>query len=223
MKSSSGSECSKEHDRIIACKAASYAFSSPLDTFRQNRLLSRSVTLGKFAKGAISAYCASFCIAYPCHKVMAFCTEHLDLKSCAPVIFGVLVANVVKTPILINHKSIQTGLSLSKKISSNVKDVIKISVVEDVIEESAKYAFARHNMESFTTDTSNKLLVCCLQAAALFCISYPFDIQKNMRFYSSRNLQVSSHDFVLKALQKNVQNAIFFTMVSGNSESIMEK
>ena len=43
-----------------------------------------------------------------------------------------------------------------------------------------------------------------------------------MRFYSS-NLQVSSHDFVLKALQKNVQNAIFFTMVSGKSESIMQK
>ncbi len=218
MKSSSGSECAKEHDRIIACKSASYALSSPLDTLRQNKLLSRSVTLGKLARGGISAYCASFCIAYPCHKVMALCTEHFDLKSLAPIVIGVLVANVVKTPILIRHKSIQTGLSLSKRISSNVKDVIKISVVEDIIEESTKYAFAKHNMKSITTDTTNKLFVSCLQAAALFCISYPFDIQKNIRFYSSRNLKASSHDFVLKALQKNVQNAMFFAMVSGDSK-----
>ncbi len=209
-----------EHNHIIASKSASYALSSPIDTFRQNRLLSRPMTMSKLVKGGISAYCASFCIAYPCHKIMALCTEHLNMKSVAPIVFGVLIANVVKMPILINHKSVQTGLSLSKKFNLNkMKEVIKISMVEDVMEESAKFAFARYNMNHETTNINlpNRMLISCLQAAALFSISYPFDVLKNRRMYSTADINVSSSDFFVKALHKNIQNVMFFSMVSGKN------
>tara|TARA_B100000405_G_scaffold302836_1_gene267304 strand:- start:5509 stop:6177 length:669 start_codon:yes stop_codon:yes gene_type:complete len=209
----------KEHDHIIACKSVSYALSSPIDTFRQNRLLLRPMTMRKLVKGGISAYGASFCIAYPCHKVMALCSEKFNMKNVAPIIFGVLVANIVKTPILMNHKSFQTGLSLTKKFNVNtVKEVIKISMVEDVIEESAKFAFARYNMKQRSDTTNinsshNKMLICCLQAAALFSISYPFDVLKNRRMYSTANINVSSSDFFVKAIHKNIQNMMFFSMI----------
>ena len=52
------------------------------------------------------------------------------------------MANIVKIPIIYNYKKINR-YKVNKMYSINNSNVMKISLLEDIIEESIKYAYQR--------------------------------------------------------------------------------
>lgn len=202
-----------EHEAIIKSKVASFSMTSPIDTIRQNLLLGKKITLKKVSSSMVSSAVVSAMISIPCHYSMILS----DLLTWSPsLIFGVLVANVVKVPTVYYHKRIQTGLSLLKlPAKKNISNVFKVSIVEDMLEEGAKTYFSKVNMKS-NSNKHNPIVLS--QAAALFLIAYPFDLLKNKNYYSCA-IKVTKSDFAIKALYKNLQNIMFLSLLPKKSNA----
>lgn len=208
-----------DHDNIIKSKVLSFMLTSPLDTIRQNVLAGKKITLGKIVRGMSSSIVASTCISVPCHySMIAFDALNIDdiREPILSLAFGIVVANVFKVPSIYFHKRFQTGMSFTPKIPSHLwSNVLKISIVEDLIEEGTKNYFSKKNlMKRVESESEGKSSAeVYAQAATLFMLSYPFDILKNRRYYS-RKLKATKTDFLLKAFHKNIQNVVFLNLLS---------
>lgn len=198
----------KDDDRMILSKSVSFAISSPIDTYRQNKLIQKSPTLRKTCNGMGAGLIASSLVAIPCHKTISF-LERFQMNEILSVAIGVIVANIFKIPVLYNYKRVQTGLKLTKKVPmGSLKEVVKLSLIEDVLEETVKYSLTKKNMTAEPSLTRN-----VLESALLFSISYPFDILKNRGLYGMINIKGGKKDFASKAIHKNLQNMLFFNML----------
>ena len=206
----------KEDDKIIVSKSLAFSISSPIDTYRQNALIEKPLTMKKTCIGMCSGLLVSSLISIPCHKTISH-LEQYNMNQMLSVALGVLLANVVKIPLIYNYKKIQTGIKITKNIPvSNLKNVMKISVIEDVIEESIKYTLSKKRLVateqcSSTGSTWGRTL---LESALLFSLSYPFDILKNRGLYGIANLSGSKIDFASKVAHKNLQNVLFLQLLT---------
>lgn len=198
-----------QHKNVIKAKIGSFMLSSPIDTWRQNKLLSRPLTARKVVSSVVSSSIASAMISVPCHYSMI----HLDqakIGGMVSFVVGIMVANVFKVPAVFYHKRCQVGASLCTRLPVKVwKNVIRLSIVEDLIEEGAKNHFSKSNMESCEDIKGHTVLA---QAAFMFILAYPFDILKNKNYYSTA-IKFSKNDFFKKALYKNVQNVAFLSLI----------
>lgn len=198
----------KDDDRMILSKSVAFAISSPIDTYRQNTLIHQPPTLRKACYGMGAGLVASSLIAIPCHKTISF-LERYQMNEILSVTIGVIVANVFKIPVLYNYKRVQTGLKMTKKVPMrSLKKVMKLSLIEDILEETVKYSLSKKNMTTESSLTRN-----VLESALLFSISYPFDILKNRGLYGMTNIKGGKKDFASKAIHKNLQNVLFFNML----------
>ena len=198
----------KDDDRMILSKSVSFAISSPIDTYRQNKLIQKSPTLKKSCSGIGAGLVASSLIAIPCHKTISF-LERYQVNEILSVAIGVIVANIFKIPVLYNYKRVQTGLKLTKNVPmGSLKEVMKLSLIEDILEETVKYSLTKKNMTTESSLTRN-----VLESALLFSISYPFDILKNRGLYGMMHIKGGKKDFASKAVHKNLQNMLFFNML----------
>jgi len=199
----------KDDDRMILSKSVSFAISSPIDTYRQNKLIHETPTLRKTCHGVGAGLIASSMVAYPCHKTISF-LERYQMNEILSVAIGVIVANVFKIPVLYNYKRVQTGLKLTKNVPmGSLKEVMKLSLVEDILEETVKYTLSKKNMTAAEPSLTRNVL----ESALLFSISYPFDILKNRGLYGMSNIKGGKKDFASKAIHKNLQNMLFFNML----------
>jgi len=220
----------KEDDKIIVSKSLAFCISSPIDTFRQNGLIDKPMTLKKTCIGMGTGLLVSSLIAIPCHKTISY-LEQYNMNQLLSVAIGVVIANVVKIPIIYNYKKIQTGIKLTKSIPmSNLKNVMKISLIEDVIEETVKYTISKNKIassEKISSNTNTEEIPSTeksasrsswkrtlLESALLFSLSYPFDILKNRGLYGIANLSGSKIDFVSKVAHKNLQNVLFLQLLT---------
>lgn len=203
----------KDDDRMILAKSLSFSLSSPIDTFRQNILTKRKPSLEKTVTGVFTGFITAACITIPCHKTI-YALENNRCCQVVAVALGVLIASLIKTPIIYNYKRIQVGMRMTTKIPlKSLKDVASINLVEDIIEESVKYTLSRNRMRR--TDTSTHTFAqTCAESVLLFTLSYPFDIMKNRGMYGICDLKGNKLDFVSKAMHKNLQNVIFFNLLS---------
>lgn len=205
-----------EHEQIVKSKVLSFMLTSPLDTVRQNALSGRSVTAGNIMRGMCSSFVASSCISVPCHSCMMMfdrVDNNLLRSQFVSLALSILVANVFKVPAIYYHKRFQNGLSLGSKVPPKLwSNVMKISIIEDWIEEGTKNYLSKRNLQRRDTNPKGKNLEVCGQALMLFMISYPFDVMKNGRYYS-KNLRPTKNDFLLKALHKNIQNIAFLKLL----------
>lgn len=203
----------KEDDKIIVAKSLAFSISSPIDTFRQNTLIKKPFTLKKTCIGMSSGLLSSSLISVTCHKTISY-LEKYNVNQFLSVAIGVLMANIVKIPIIYNYKKIQTGIKLTKYIPfNNLKNVMKISLLEDIIEESIKYALSKRKIRS--TDKPDFLWKNTLiESGLLFSLSYPFDILKNRGVYGISNLNGNKLDFASKIIHKNFQNIMFLQLIS---------
>lgn len=198
----------KDDDRMILSKSVSFAISSPIDTYRQNKLIQKNPTLKKSCSGIGAGLVASSLIAIPCHKTISF-LERYQVNEILSVAIGVIVANIFKIPVLYNYKRVQTGLKLTKNVPmGSLKEVMKLSLIEDILEETVKYSLTKKNMTTESSLTRN-----VLESALLFSISYPFDILKNRGLYGMMHIKGGKKDFASKAVHKNLQNMLFFNML----------
>lgn len=196
----------KDDDRMIFSKVVAFALSSPIDTYRQNMLTHKVPTLRKTGYGMGAGLVASSLVAIPCHKTIAF-MEQYQMHDILSVAIGVIVGNIVKIPILYNYKRLQTGLKLTRHVPMNtLHGVMKLSLVEDVIEETVKYAMTKNRLKTGDSSMGRNVV----ESAMLFSIAYPFDILKNRGLYGMTSIAGGKRDFVSKALHKNIQNALFF-------------
>ena len=207
----------KEDDKIIVSKSVAFCISSPIDTFRQNVLIKKPVTMKKVFSGIGTSLIVSSLISIPCHKTISY-LEQYNINQLISVTIGVLIANVVKIPIIYNYKKIQTGIKITKCITiNNLKNVMKISLIEDVIEESIKYTISKKRItssEKLSSTNEHSLKRTLLESALLFSLSYPFDILKNRGLYGIVNLNGSKLDFASKVAHKNLQNVMFLQLIS---------
>lgn len=198
----------KDDDRMILSKSVSFAISSPIDTYRQNKLIHKTPTLRKTCNGMGAGFIASSLVAIPCHKTISF-LERYQMNDILSVAIGVIVANIFKIPVLYNYKRVQTGLKLTKKVPiGNLKGVMKLSLIEDILEETVKYSLSKKNMKTEPSLSRN-----VLESALLFSISYPFDIAKNRGLYGMSHIKGGKKDFASKAIHKNLQNMLFFNLL----------
>lgn len=201
----------KDEDKIILSKSLAFSISSPIDTYRQNTLVQKPVTLRKTCIGVSSGLFVSSLISIPCHKTIAF-LEDRNMSGIFAVAIGVVMANIVKIPVIYNYKKLQTGVKLTKSIPfNNLKNVMKLSLIEDVIEESVKYTISKNKINNPDGSTWKMTL---LESALLFSIAYPFDILKNRGLYGIAKLNGSKRDFASKVVHKNMQNVLFFHLLS---------
>lgn len=201
----------KDEDKIILSKSLAFSISSPIDTYRQNTLVQKPVTLRKTCIGVSSGLFVSSLISIPCHKTIAFLEER-NINDILAVVLGVIMANIVKIPVIYNYKKLQTGVKLTKNFPLNdLKNVIKLSLIEDVIEESVKYTISKNKINKPSESTWKMTL---LESALLFSLSYPFDILKNRGLYGIAKLNGSKRDFASKVMHKNMQNVLFFHLLS---------
>jgi len=201
----------KDDDRMILAKTLSFSLSSPIDTFRQNILTKRKPSFEKTINSIFTGFITSACITIPCHKTI-YALENNRCCQVVAVALGVLIASLVKTPILYNYKRVQVGLRMTTKIPiKSLKDVASVNLVEDIIEESVKYTLSRNRMR---TNTKHSFSQTCAESVLLFTLTYPFDIMKNRGMYGICDLKGNKLDFVLKAMHKNLQNMIFFNLLS---------
>jgi hypothetical protein len=203
----------KEDDKIIVAKSLAFSISSPIDTFRQNILIKKPFTLKKTCIGMSSGLLSSSLISVTCHKTISY-LEKYNINQLLSVAIGVLMANVVKIPIIYNYKKVQTGIKLTRCIPfNNLKNVMKISLIEDIIEESIKYTLSKKRMKT-TNNTESLWESTLLESGLLFSLSYPFDILKNRGVYGISNLNGNKLDFATKVLHKNLQNVMFLQLIS---------
>ena len=187
---------------MIFAKTLAYALTSSLDTYRQNRLLNLNLNVKKLKNGIIYAAGGGFAISASCHKVIEFC-ENKHMNSFLSVALGVLFANIIKTPIVYNYKRVQIGLQpLLTFPKENFNNILKINVIEDIIEETAKYTLSKYRLKS---KNDKNVFVDSLM---LFSLSYPFDVIKNANVYN-KCIKGDPCDFAFRFLQKNVQNMIY--------------
>lgn len=187
---------------IIFSKTLSYTLTSSLDTYRQNKLLNLDLDLKKLKNGICFATAGGFAISASCHKVIEFC-ESKNMNSFLSVALGVLFANFIKTPIIYNYKKIQIGLKPSLCFpKENFNNVFKINVIEDIIEETAKYTLSKYRLKN---KNDKNVFV---DSLLLFSLSYPFDIIKNANVYN-KCIKGDPCDFGFRFIQKNVQNMIY--------------
>lgn len=199
----------EEHDKIIRAKVGSFMVSSPIDTWRQNNLVSKALTPRKIARSLVSSCIASTMISIPCHYSMLQ-MDKFQMNRMLSFAVGIMAANLFKVPAVFYHKRCQVGASLCARMPAEMwKNVLKLSVVEDFIEEGVKNHFSKCNLES--RDKVKREIV-ILQAASLFILAYPFDIFKN-KFYYDTAIKFSKSDFAKKALYKNVQNIAFLSLI----------
>ena len=226
----------KEDDKIIVSKSLAFSISSPIDTFRQNALIEKPVTMRKTCIGMGTGLLVSSLISIPCHKTISY-LEQYNMNQLLSVAAGVIIANVVKIPIIYNYKKIQTGIKLTKSIPmSSLKNVMKISLIEDVIEETVKYTISKNKIassEKISSNTNTSMSTTekipstvksanstsswkrtLLESALLFSLSYPFDILKNRGLYGIANLSGSKIDFASKVAHKNLQNVLFLQLLT---------
>ena len=125
---SEGSILSKEeHDKIIKAKVGSFMLSSPIDTWRQNALLSKALTPRKIAQGMVSSAVASTVISIPCHYSMLQ-LDNLKMNGLFSFAVGIFVANIFKVPAVFYHKRCQVGAPLCARMPAEVwKKVLKFS------------------------------------------------------------------------------------------------
>ena len=199
----------KDDDRMILSKSVSFAISSPIDTYRQNKLIHENPTLRKTCHGMGAGFIAASLVAIPCHKTISF-LERYQMNEILSVAIGVMVANIFKVPILYNYKRVQTGLKLTKKVPmQSLKEVMKLSLVEDVLEETVKYSLSKRNMAASESSVVKNVM----ESALLFSIAYPFDILKNRGLYGMAHIKGGKKDFASKAIHKNLQNVLFFNLL----------
>ena len=203
--------CCKEDDRLIVAKSLSFSLSSPIDTFRQNILTKRKPSLEKTINGVLAGIISTACITIPCHKTIST----LENNKCCQVVAvaaGVLIGSLIKTPVIYNYKRIQVGLRMTTKIPMHsLKNVAGLNLVEAIIEESIKYTLSRKRMRC---DTKHTFAQTCAESVLLFTISYPFDIMKNRGMHGMCDLKGNKLDFIVKATHKNIQNMMFFNLLS---------
>ena len=191
----------KTNDMIIA-KTLSYTLTSSLDTYRQNRLLNLPINLKKIRNGSIYATCGGFAISASCHKVIEFC-ESNHFNTFLSVALGVLFANIIKTPLVYNYKRVQIGIKpLFNFPKENFKNVLKLNIIEDIIEETAKYTLSNHRLKN--KNDKNVLF----DSLLLFSLCYPFDVIKNANVYN-KCIKGDLCDFGFRFIHKNVQNMIY--------------
>jgi len=201
----------KEEDKLIAAKTLAFSLSSPIDTFRQNMLTKNRLSFKKTVNGVFAGLISAACITIPCHKTIAVFEENNCCQILA-VAFGVITASMIKTPILYNYKRVQIGMKITRKIPmKSLKNVASINLIEDVVEESVKYTISKNRIRNKSSNTFSQT---CVESILLFTLSYPFDILKNRGMYGICNLKGSNMDFLSKALHKNLQNILFFQMIS---------
>ena len=182
--------------------------SSPIDTWRQNALLSKALTPRKIARGMVSSAVASTVISIPCHYSMLQ-LDNLKMNGLFSFAVGVFVANIFKVPAVFYHKRCQVGAPLCARMPAEVwKKVLKLSVFEDLIEEGFKNHFSRCNMGSREVKRETVMM----QAVSLFMLAYPFDIIKNKSYYNTA-VRFSKSDFAKKAIYKNVQNIALLSLI----------
>lgn len=202
-------------DKIILSKSLAFSISSPIDTIRQNVLTKNKISPKKILCSIPHAFIASFLIALPCHATINFFENMID-NEIISITFGVLIANSIKIPILYNYKRIQTGIKIlnKSKQSQNIKKVIKISMCEDIIEETIKYKFSKQKL-TLDENKNNESIVTndFMQSFILFSLVYPFDILKNKGLYNIKNIKPSKYDFFMKASHKNIQNLLLFQIL----------
>jgi hypothetical protein len=202
----------KEDDKLIAAKSVAFSLSSPIDTFRQNTLTKRKISLVKVINGVFTGLISATCITTPCHKTISAFDSNNNCCQIVAVFCGVLIASIIKTPIMYNYKRVQIGMKMTTKIPmKSLKNVASISLVEDVIEESVKYTLYKYRLRNKSTHT---LVQTCAESFLLFAISYPFDILKNRGMYGISNLKGDKLDFISKAIHKNLQNVFFFQLLT---------
>jgi hypothetical protein len=201
----------KDDNRLIVAKSLSFSLASPIDTLRQNILTKRKPSFEKTINGVLAGIISTACITIPCHKTISA----LENNKCCQVVAvaaGVLIGSLIKTPVIYNYKRIQVGLRMTTKIPmKSLKDVASINLVEDIIEESIKYMLSRNRMRR---DTKHNFAQSCAESVILFTIAYPFDIMKNRGMHGMCDLKGNKLDFISKAMHKNMQNMIFFNLLS---------
>jgi hypothetical protein len=144
-----------------------------------------------------------FVLSGACHKTIEL-GERMNVPSFWSVVIGVLVTNVIKTPIVYNYKRAQTGLSPVLNIpKTSAKSLFTMNIVEDIVEETTKYTLAQWRVKTHKTDNL------FLDSLMLFSISYPFDVIKNGTTYNKK-INGNCFDFAARCVHKNAQNLIFF-------------
>jgi len=200
----------KEEDRLVLSKSLAFCISSPIDTFRQNKLTLRKPTVKKILNGICGSFFGAACISFPCYKTIAVC-EKFKMHQLLSVTCGVLVANIIKTPIIFNFKRLQIGLKMTSKIPLNsFSQIVKLNLLEDIVDESAKYTMLKYKAHRNAQST---MMMLCVESLLLFSLSYPFDILKNKKIYGNKILNLTRNDFMMKAFHKNFQNILFFSFL----------
>lgn len=192
----------EDHLKIVAAKTSSFTICSPLDTFRQNMLIKNRLKISNFKNGILFSSLNGFTISATCHSIIYFCEQH-KINFYLSIFLGVLAASIVKTPIVYNYRRIQTGMKPMLKMSK-LKNTFKINFIEDCFEEGLKYTMAKHMFDKKTYNPNP-----IYNSTVLFSLTYPFDIIKNKSIYE-RTLYCGKNDFLIKLVNKNIQNICFF-------------
>lgn len=213
---------SRRHENIVKSKILAFSLTSPIDTVRQNIIVAKRITSKKLTTSIIGSALSCFMIASPCHLTMnaiesRFRTENLWSES-IPLIAGVIIGNAFKLPVMYYYKRFQTGVKLSNGIPKGTfTKLLKVSLAEDVIEESAKMFTSKRAMlrkENRNRTYNSDLLHTFIDMTLLFAIAYPFDVLKNKNFHNMTSLVITTDDFLLKAAHKNLQNVAFLSFIS---------
>lgn len=187
------------HNKLILCKTLAFTFSSPIDTWRQNKLVKKKISKKKIIRSALYGAASTLCISGTCHKTMEYC-ESKEMNQYQTILTSVFVTSLIKTPITFNYRRIQSGLPFIIPKYTQIRNLVSLNFIEDIFEEGLKYQLVKNN----NTNALNN-------AVLLFILMYPFDIMKTNQVLKL-NLRGSYRDMLHKALYKNVQNYTFFQL-----------
>lgn len=200
-------------NEIIFAKTVAYSLTSFIDTYRHNSLMKRKISFRKFKESFIFSMFGGFIINTTCHKTIELCEKH-KINTILSVALGVIFANVIKVPIIYNYRRIQIGMyPLTFRKFENIKNIMKIQLIEDIFEEGVKYTLVKKRIEE---KKGNALL----DSLLIFSLSYPFDLIKNQNIYNTK-LGGNFIDFGYKCIHKNIQNFAYIKTI--NSVSLIEK
>ena len=89
-----------------------------------------------------------FVLSGACHKTIGW---RMNIPSILSVVFGVLVTNVIKTPIVYNYKSAETGLSPLLTIPKPAQGLFAMNVMGHR-GGTTKYTLAQWKVKTHKTD-----------------------------------------------------------------------
>ena len=194
------------YDKLIISRTAAYSLISPLDVFRQNKLINKNITNTKIIKGFILTGINSIILGNTRYKTLGLIIKN-NLHISISIMLSVIIMNILATPLIYNYKSVVTENSMELVKLKKGFNIYKLSLIDGFMEELMKYYFST---KLLFNPNRNKIL----DATLVGLTTYPVDILKSKITYNNYKLYITHNDFVLKVIIKLIQNYLFLIFSS---------